>query len=134
MPSPTDSKPSRNVFNLSGFPLNPGEIQLLDKGLSFCPPTFYYDYTQLDTSIQASLRRIKLYDHFNNIPDDPDYSLDDLQTTQPSSEALYMLLTDCLHPSGLNERNEMYSILDKSIIRFYKHFLHHPLATPIISH
>lgn len=61
---------SRKMFNLSGYNLNPYEIRLLEKGLSFCP-TNKVDEFQLFLDLNAFTRKLTLTRHFSIASSNP---------------------------------------------------------------
>ena len=62
----------KTVFNLSGSDLSPLELDLLSRGLKFCPTYTHYDYETFSEDISKFIRRIKLFDYFNNQINDSD--------------------------------------------------------------
>ena len=57
------------MVNISNVPLSSTEIQLLSRGLSFCPKPFNIDQFQLKEDVKHFFRRLRLREFFYD-PDD----------------------------------------------------------------
>ena len=64
VPTPT------TVVNLSGCPLSPDEVQLLSRGLSFCPTPPHLNTTQVLDDLERYNRRLRLKEFFADKEED----------------------------------------------------------------
>ncbi|CAJ0923305.1 unnamed protein product [Ranitomeya imitator] len=64
-------KTSNLVINISGYTLSPAELDILQKGLSFCP-TPIWDSFQLERDLQRLYRLVRLKTHFGTLTGNSD--------------------------------------------------------------
>ena len=66
------SQLGRSVVNLSSIPLTQGQIDALEKGLTFCPTPRSINLVQLWDDLDKFSRRLRLKKHFDGLPTEED--------------------------------------------------------------
>ena len=93
---PVDNPTPSTVVNLSGKPLCPGELQLLSRGLSFCPRPPKLNSTEILDDLERYNRRLRLKEYFATV----EAMEDDRRPFRPPS--------NWMPPKGRNDALEVF--------------------------
>ena len=70
--STASSQLGRSVVNLSSITLTQGQLEVLEKGLTFCPTPRNQNIVQIWDDLEKFCRRLRLKKHFDGVPESED--------------------------------------------------------------